>query len=76
MPCQIWYVVASVMGLLLKPEDGQYTIHDLEKLSGVKARTIRKYRKEGIFYPITEINLEYNYNEKISIIINKYNKQR
>ena len=25
------------------------------------------------FYPITEINLEYNYNEKISIIINKYN---
>ena len=26
-----------------------------------------------IFYPITEINLEYNYNEKISIIINKYN---
>ena len=54
MPCQIWYVVASVMGLLLKPEDGQYTIHDLEKLSGVKARTIRKYRKEGIFDPITD----------------------
>lgn len=54
MPCQIWYVVASVMGLLLKPEDGQYTIHDLEKLSGVKARTIRKYRHTGIFDPITD----------------------
>jgi hypothetical protein len=54
VPCQIWYVVASVMGLLLKPEDGQYTIHDLEKLSGVKARTIRKYREFGIFDPITD----------------------
>ena len=54
----MWYVVASVMGILLKPDDGQYTIQQLERLSGVKARTIRKYRESQIFDPIiTKVEL-------------------